>query len=109
MITERHALFKQFDNVLHTIRSLQGFENFLKWLSKSELLSLANDGAIIVFNVSDIRSDTFLITTDEIRSLHLPLLRSDALEYFTKQFITSINNRNPNHYSHSRHEVNAVL
>ena len=49
-------------------------------------ICLAEDGPIVVFNVSDIRSDAFLITTDEIRSLHLPLLTSDSLEDSAKHF-----------------------
>ena len=86
-ISERRALFKQFDDLLQYIRSLQGFENFLQGPSESELHSLAEDGPIVVFNVSDIRSDAFLITTDEIRSVHLPLLTSDSAEGFRQTFL----------------------
>ena len=100
-IIERRALIKQFDNLLRSIRSLPGFENFLRGPSKSELLSLAKDGAIVVFNVSDIRSDAFLITADKIRVLHLPLLTSNSLEDSTKRFLTAINDQNPNRYRHS--------
>ena len=92
-IAERRALVKQFDDLLRYIRSLQGFENFLQGPSKSELHSLAEDGPIVVFNVSDIRSDAFLITTDEIRSVHLPLLTSDSVEDFAKRFFNAINER----------------
>jgi hypothetical protein len=48
---------------------------------------LAEQGPIVVFNVSDIRSDAFLITVDEIRSVHLPLLTSDSAEDLIKHFI----------------------
>ena len=70
--------------------------------SKSELHSLAEGGPIVVFNVSDIRSDAFLITIDEIRSLHLPLLTSDSLEDSAKRFFGAINNRAINRYKHAK-------
>ena len=106
---ERRALLNQFDNLLQYIRSLQGFESFLQCPSESELRSIAEDGAIVVFNVSDIRSDAFLITTDEIRSVHLPLLTSASVEVSARRFFNAINNRNPNHYRRAKHEINSVL
>ena len=77
--------------------------------SELELRSLAEDGSIVVFNVSDIRSDAFIVTTDEIRALSLPLLRSDALEEFSSRFLTAISNRSCKNYEHSITEVNATL
>jgi tetratricopeptide (TPR) repeat protein len=83
VISERQ---KRFDNLLSDIRSLEGFENFLQGPSDTELRSLARDGAIVAFNVSDIRSDAFLVTPDFIRSVHLPLVTSgfvdDSIEHF---------------------------
>ena len=108
-ITERRTLVKKFDDLLRFIRSLDGFENFLRGPSESELRCLADCGPIVVFNVSDIRSDAFLITTDEIRSLHLPLLTSDSLEDFAKRFFSAINNQDISHYRHAKLELNAVL
>ena len=68
------TVYKQFEDLLEYIRSLPGFENFLQGPSEVELRSLAKGGAIVVFNVSDIRSDAFLITPDQIRSVPLPLI-----------------------------------
>jgi hypothetical protein len=81
-ISERRILLKRFDDLLQHIRSLQGFENFLQGPSESELRSLAEDGAIVVFNVSDIRSDAFLIRTDGICIVRLSLLTSDSVKDF---------------------------
>ena len=108
-ITERHTLVKKFDDLLRSIRSLDGFENFLRGPAESELHCLADRGPIVVFNVSEIRSDAFLITTDAIRSLHLPLLTSDSLENSAKRFFDVINNQDINRYRHAKLELNAVL
>ena len=108
-IAERCALIKRFDDLLRSIRSLHGFDNFLQGPSESELHSLAENGPIVIFNVSDIRSDAFLITTDEIRSVHLPLLTSDSVEDFAKHFFDAINERDPNRYRHATRDMNGVL
>jgi tetratricopeptide (TPR) repeat protein len=108
-ISERRALVKQFNDVLQFIRSLHGFEGFLRGPSESELRSLAKYGPIVVFNVSDIRSDAFIITTNEIRSLYLPLLTSASLEDSARRFLGAINNRATNRYVEARDDLNAVL
>jgi tetratricopeptide (TPR) repeat protein len=108
-ISERRALLKRFDDLLQHIRSLQGFENFLQGPSELELRSLAEDGAIVVFNVSDIRSDAFLVTADEIRSVPLPLLTSDSVEDLVKRFLDAINEQDPNRYRHAMRQMNGVL
>jgi len=108
-ITERRTLLSKFDGLLRFIRSLDGFENFLRGPSRSELHSLADRGPIVVFNVSDIRSDAFLITTNEICSLLLPLLTSDSLKDFAKRFFRAIYNQDINRYRHAKHDLSAVL
>jgi hypothetical protein len=80
LVAKRRTLVKQFDDLLISIRSLDGFKDFLRGPSAPELYHLAEEGPIIVFNVSDIRSDAFLITTDEIRSIHLRFLTLDSLK-----------------------------
>jgi tetratricopeptide (TPR) repeat protein len=108
---ERQKLVKQFDDLLGFIRGLDGFDNFLRGPSKSEMLSLAEYGPIVAFNVSDIRSDAFIITTHEIRSLRLPLLTSDSLDKSVKRFLDIINRelRLPDRYRSAIREVDSIL
>lgn len=108
-ISERRVLLERFDDILHCIRTLQGFENFLQGPLESELCSLAEDGAIVVFNVSDIRSDAFIISTDGIRSLHLPSFTQKSLETFVKHFLDAINEHDRTRYRHARRTMNGVL
>lgn len=104
-----YALAKQFDDLLRYIRSLEGFENFLQFPSESELHSLAEDGPIILFNVSDIRSDAFLITSNEIRSVRLPLLTADLLEKYADLFLYAIDEFNIRRYQYMMLGLNRVL
>ena len=108
-INERQILIKQFDDLLRFIRSLPGFEAYLRGPSASEMQSLADRGPIVVFNVSDIRSDAFLITTDGIHSLRLPLLTFESLLNSAIHFLNAINNRSLKHYRYANDELNAVL
>jgi hypothetical protein len=108
-ITERLTLVKEFDDLLRFIRSLDGFEHFLRGPSESELHCLADGGPIVVFNVSEVRSDAFLVTTDDIRSLHLPSLTPDSLKDAAKYFFDAINSQGLKRYNHAHLEVTAVL
>lgn len=108
-ITERQTFVKQFDDLIRQIRSLPNSENFLRGPSKAELLSLADRGPIIVFNISDIRSDSFLITTDDIRLLHLPLITSDSLTTYFIRFAESILSRGLADHKRATEELNTIL
>src|SRR5437588_796067 len=76
----RRSVANQFDRLLTDIRRLAGFEKFLLALSECEMKQLATFGPIVVFNVSDIWSDAFIITTNDICCIPLPLLRKTDLE-----------------------------
>jgi len=78
------TILREFDELLEHIRSLNGFENFLKGPSETKLRSLAQGGAIVVFNVSEVRSDAFLITPADIRCVCLPSLTLNSVKHFTK-------------------------
>jgi len=70
---------------------------------------LAEAGPIVVFNISSIRSDAFLITGHKLCLVRLPLLTSGALEDMTRRFLAAINNQGLQFYHDSNLEVNAVL
>lgn len=109
IIAERSVLLEKFNALLLHIRSLQDFETFLRGPSESELRSLAGEDSIVVFNVSDIRSDAFLITDKEIRVVHLPLLTSDSIEVMTTRYLTAIENQRLSQHNQSMLEINGVL
>ena len=108
-ISHRQRLHQQFDDLLAHIRGLQGFDDFLKGPSEMELRSLAKGGAIVVFNVSYIRSDAFLITTDAIRAINFPLLTFAKIKSYTQLFIEAIYERDVTQYSRATRKINSVL
>lgn len=106
---DSRKLQKLFDNLLEEIRSLQGFENFLQVPSEIYLRLLAAGGPIVVFNISDIRSDAFLITAGEIRSVHLPLLTWDGLRNLALSFFEALDKNHPSQYRIGIRKMNQVL
>ena len=108
LISNRQRLVKQFDDLLARIRCLDGFENFLKGPSETELRSLAEGGAVVVFNVSDIRSDAFLITIDGIRIVNLPLLTPDTIKSDANLFVEAIYGQGANRHN-ARRQIDSVL
>lgn len=74
-ISKRHTSAQRMALIQQKIRSLPSFERFLRGPSKTELLNLASSGPIVVFNVSEIRSDALLIAHGDIRCFPLPDFR----------------------------------
>ncbi|OAP55931.1 hypothetical protein AYL99_10083 [Fonsecaea erecta] len=76
---QRQRLYKNLSKIQNDIRACAGYENFLLPPSEKEILDLSRDGPLVSFNVSDVSSEAFLITTDEIRVLYLPNLKKENL------------------------------
>jgi tetratricopeptide (TPR) repeat protein len=76
---QRERLFKTLSDIQNEIRACEGCENFLLPPSENEILNLARAGPLVSFNVSDVSSEAFLITTDGIRVLCLPDLKKEKL------------------------------
>lgn len=105
----RRLLMSQFESLLKSIRSLDGFERFLLGPSESITKELARGGAIIVFNISEIRSDAFLIDTKTVRSIRLPLLKHVDLEANYKRFHAVLQTLSEQTYSQVREEISRIL
>jgi hypothetical protein len=61
-LERRRQLANDFDTALSNIRKLEGFERFPLSPSEKEVLALANEGPLVLLNVSRTRSDTFIIS-----------------------------------------------
>lgn len=105
----RQALTKQFDELVKAIRLLPGHEQFLRGPSEVEMKSLAEPGPIVAFNVSEIRSDAFIITTRNIRSVELSSLHQSDLKENAARFLTAIQSLWKEDYMEARYEMTSVL
>ena len=67
----RLSLMTRLRDSIDAIRRLPGFERFLLGPTSEELLSLAEQGPIVVVNVTDLRSDAFIISPSDIKCIKL--------------------------------------
>ncbi len=105
----RRRLSTKFDMLLADIRNLEGFEQFLLAPSESDLKGLAKYGPIVVFNVSEIRSDALVVAVDEIRLVSLPLLVHSELYLYTNRFLSAVHAVGHKRYAFARTEIHEVL
>ena len=76
---DRQQLASDLAEVLAEIRDKEGFGSFARLPSTTELLQQAAAGPVVVFNVSQYRSDALVLTQGGITSLPLPGLAIDTV------------------------------
>ncbi|MCP9985384.1 CHAT domain-containing protein [Streptomyces sudanensis] len=76
---DRHRLVEELDHTLAEIRGLSGFASFALPPTSAELLKEASQGPVVVFNVSNYRSDALLLTPNGISHLALPRLAAETV------------------------------
>nr|WP_239135221.1 CHAT domain-containing protein [Streptomyces sp. SID12488] len=85
-VDDRHRLARDFARTLAEIRSLDEFTSFALPPTTQELLTQAEQGPVVVFNISRYRSDALLLARDGITHLELPELTADAVAEKTASF-----------------------
>ncbi|KZT07985.1 uncharacterized protein LAESUDRAFT_91127 [Laetiporus sulphureus 93-53] len=68
-----HDLACEREDLLQRIRTLEGFKQFLLPKTFSQLLSAANDGPVVMINVSGLRCDALILIQDVNEPIHVPL------------------------------------
>ena len=82
----RQFTLEQLSELQNKIRQFPGFERFLLPPTEEEILGLAQDGPLVCFNVSNISSEVFLVTTTEVQVLHLPNLKENDIQRGLRMF-----------------------
>lgn len=77
---------KYLSELQSDIRQCPGFENFLLPPTEKELLDMAHDGPLVCFNVSNVSSEAFLVTTTGVHVLHLPNLKENDIQHGMTSF-----------------------
>ncbi|KAE8142046.1 CHAT domain-containing protein [Aspergillus pseudotamarii] len=71
-LNTRYELDESLSDVIQQIRGLAGFERFLLPLTPEDMMTIANQGPVVVLSVSAHRCDAFIIKADSIAVLNLP-------------------------------------
>jgi CHAT domain-containing protein len=69
--------YQALEAVIAKIRELPGYDEFLLPLKAEEMMRMAQGGAVVVFNSTQLRSDAIIITPSSIRQLKLPALNHE--------------------------------
>ncbi|KAL4860402.1 CHAT domain-containing protein [Aspergillus spectabilis] len=86
LLKERREALKEFETLVHTIRSETPHNRFLLGPTIEELQEASQSGPIILVNVTDISSDAMIIVGKEIKHVELPsLLEKAAPPAFEKE------------------------
>lgn len=79
-IRRRREAVDKMAYLIAEIRNLPGHEGFQLPLSPAKLMSMADDGTIVTFCSSSLRSDAIIVTSSSITSVPLPKLSFKELE-----------------------------
>ncbi|KAJ6439085.1 ankryin repeat protein [Purpureocillium lavendulum] len=84
----RHRLeaIAELEDYIGQIRNKPGHKDFLKGITTKEMQACATGGSIIVVNVTDFRSDAFIITPRSIKCLPLHTLSASDARTWTRKF-----------------------
>src|SRR5204863_1507558 len=86
-----------------------GFDRFLLGPSEIQLKSLASDDHIIVFNISPIRNDAFVVTKETICLIRLHRLTQTDIEYNTYCFTVAAKRESLKQCYEARQDLSKVL
>jgi len=86
LLKERREAPQQIEDCLREIRQVPGYERFLLGPTIEELKCLANEGPIVVVNVTDINADAVILSQNQVTDLPLPGLSPTTTPSSVKQF-----------------------
>jgi len=86
----RHGLAQRWQSLLSRIRATTGFERFLEPPTLEDLLPAAASGAVVTVNVSDLRCDALVLTTDRVQVVPLPDLHTEELHTRVNTFLEAL-------------------
>lgn len=90
LVDRRMALARQWDELVAQVRSLPGFEDFLRSPRAERLVAVSADGPVVVVNVSRLRCDALVLRPDGISVVPLPGLTHDEAVGRLNEFLSVV-------------------
>ena len=107
-IIDRQELSARVEKILQSIRELPGNETFLLVPTDWDIAQLAKEGSIVLFNISELRSDAICVTEGGITSLRLSL-KQDDLERYSRRFLTDLQTLSYSTYPTAQRNMKTLL
>ncbi|KAI0055957.1 hypothetical protein BV25DRAFT_1666502 [Artomyces pyxidatus] len=80
--TRQRLLSEKYDSVVDRVRQIAGFEDFLRTMPFSHLRAVAEEGPVIIINISRHRSDAIILFNSTSDPVLVPL--SSSIELYDK-------------------------
>lgn len=112
LIEHRRHRVQQWDELIDLIRRQPGLESFLRPPEIDELLAVANQGPVIIINVSPYRCDAIILTSARMIAVPLPKLTSQAVLKHVSDFIAALDRLNKAKlvaHEQSQRDIHTVL
>ncbi|GGM86445.1 hypothetical protein GCM10007977_105420 [Dactylosporangium sucinum] len=89
-VDRRMALAREWDDLVAQVRELPGFEDFLRPPRIETLLPAAQDGPVVILNVSRWRCDALVVTLDDVAVVELPALTQESVVEQANRYLQAV-------------------
>lgn len=89
-VDRRMALAREWDALVEEVRTVEGFEDFLRPPSIEQLLPAAEHGPVVVVNVSRWRCDALVVRTSGVTPVELPRLTLDDATRRAEEYLSAL-------------------
>jgi tetratricopeptide (TPR) repeat protein len=86
----RRRVAKAWDDVVTSIRTQPGFERFLLSTPFAELADVAENGPVVLVNISRYRCDALVLTTSGVHTVPLPDLTAAEADTRTRDYLRTV-------------------
>ncbi|MFC9680260.1 CHAT domain-containing protein [Streptomyces sp. NPDC056948] len=87
---DRSAPAREWDDLVEQVRQIDGFTDFLKPHGIDRLLSLGDEGPVVLVNISSLRCDALIITEGQLRVTLLPRVTEKELIEQANRYLGSL-------------------
>jgi len=92
-LKRRANAIEELNKCLKEIRQLPEFGQFQKGLTTKQMQQASAEGSIVVVNITDIRSDAVIVSTDGFKAIPLPDLDASQARGWIRQDLTATSSR----------------
>ncbi|MFI6370037.1 CHAT domain-containing protein [Streptomyces sp. NPDC050546] len=87
---DRSAPAREWDDLVEQVRRIDGFTDFLKPHGIDRLLSLGEEGPVVLVNISTLRCDALILTEGRLRVRPLPTVTEKELVEQANRYLGSL-------------------
>lgn len=87
---QQRRLLKEYEELLAEIRNKPGFDQYLRPAQWADLIAQAEQGSLVIPNISEYRSDALILSNGTLRTVELPHANHNALRYAADRMLNAL-------------------